>query len=176
MKKIRLLTLLALMLGSIVPTQAQEKQNDATWEETISFLNKNISKLNIPGGTYLHSVNETKLEQFSDSRSNISRRVDLIELKSAKFTNSTNEGHNCKNFNQIKLDFTKNTVSIFLLDDEYYLENHFFIPLCGKYIDEPSCRCVTNLWNEQDIFIQRFLKAFKHLAYLANEKRKESKF
>ncbi len=42
MRKIKILTLLALMLGSIVTTQAQERQNDTTWEETIQFFKDNM--------------------------------------------------------------------------------------------------------------------------------------
>ena len=37
-------------------------------------------------------------------------------------------------------------------------------------------KCSGIVWDEDDEFVRRMLKALKHLAYLANEKRSKSKF
>ena len=51
--------------------------------------------------------------------------------------------------------------------------SRIYIPLC-VYVND--FKCEKNLFELNDKFLKRLETAFKHLAYLANEKRKKSKF
>lgn len=185
MRKIKTLTLLVLMLGSIVTTQAQEKQNDATWEETIEFLRDNISKFNIIQ-TYKKSYKDTpsKIEnKYTIERDLIIAnsgdwlfKADLRELKAVLIAKRLGSSDKQPVYH-FQLEFTKNSVSSRYNDGEEPKGKHIIISLCEYiYITKEDSSCSDPLWKIDDEFVQRMLKAFKHLAYLANEKRKESKF
>lgn len=163
MKNLKFLIVLTLLLTGTVATQAQEKQNDATWEETIEFLKNNTNVLNWTepysrDRKHKHSVNITNeklifktIRVFSDgSGGKITKTLMLKDLIKAGYSGAKSR--------YIRL--TANGDLITVSDYQSYNSGTLALPL-PKNIDDMA---------------GRILKAFKHLAYLANEKRKESKF
>lgn len=167
---------LALFITSLTLTFAQEKQNDATWEETIEFLKNNIDRFShsedqtLSTGKHLisnyeYSIEGNFLKNTTPNWCNV--KTDLIQLKNVTLTS-----------NGIKLFLNKNAVVTTFIDSrnkQYYTD--YRISWCKTLVRENNeLTCKESYWNDSDEFIQRMYKAFKHLAYLANEKRKQSKF
>ena len=174
MKK-TILTLI-LFITTLSVTFAQETQSDATWEETTQFIKKNIDKFShsvdqtLSTGEHLISNYEFSIEgNFLNSLTPnwCIVKIDLLQLKNVTL-----------NSDGIKLFLDKNSVvSTFIKkgNKQYYSE--YKIMWCKTLIREnEEFKCKESYWNESDEFVQRMYKAFKHLAYLANEKRKQSKF
>lgn len=161
MRKIRLLTFLALMLGSIVSTQAQEKQNDATWEETVEFINDNLQ--------YAIPITEFKQEEIKcEILNNEKLKIEVIKIK---------DGERCTYKYTHIIPLRK------LKEARYYIVHGEGVELefAGKYVKTLTCKwsnfaSVSRIVFSSQELAKRMAKAFKHLAYLANEKRKESKF
>ena len=153
MKSTKILIILTLLLGSTISIQAQEKQNDATWEETIEFLKGNIQ--------YMESTNKS--------------RISNIKLDNKTLEYRINFGSDYSYFHIVQINLNKlNSVSL-------TSKNNIELNLIGDFViksgqDNEKHR-QNNDWVKFDKSIRdKMLKAFKHLAYLANEKRKESKF
>lgn len=176
--------LLIVLITSGFTINAQTKQNDATWEETVEFLKENIGKFS----KTLHSTN-AKTKQFSvPFKTN-------YEIVNGKIGNTQTGGYIWQaslsdlveavikenDGGSIVLYFTKNAVTVSVpVDNGGYEEqkrNDFPISFCVKEtIQNYKVSCNKSQWNTNDSEVQRTLKAFKHLAYLANQKRKKSKF
>jgi hypothetical protein len=180
MKKTLLIITLFIGFGNV---NAQDASNDATWGETIGFLKSNISKFDmtlIRFGTSdgykgvtkeSYEIKESVLERLTVSLSNTSInnetwKADLKELVSV--------GELSEKTQSLLLNFTKNSV---LIDDFEYTQRQdlFSIVLCSKK-NVVTNACDRYEWKKEDEFVQRMVKAFQHLAYLAKEKRKKSKF
>ncbi|PHR71879.1 MAG: hypothetical protein COA67_05675 [Lutibacter sp.] len=152
------LTLLIIVLGFSFNTFAQ--LNDATWEETISFLKENMHHLQLrgpngPGGSFTENSEidnyylKTVRSWFEKDSSK-----DYIQYIHMKLTDlraaSLNKDGNIRLYGKTKLAY--NHRPNFEPDNDMHLK----------------CR---------DSFMKdRILKAFKHLAYLAQEKKGGSKF
>jgi len=143
------LVLVSLVLFTLT-LSAQEKQNDATWEETIEFLKKNIHYLNKTSGSRKHAY-EIDDEQIVKNR--------YLGKNESKYILRLND-----------------------LDKIVYENNRYFIYSYGKYVKNEVNGI---LRNHSDFFpvggeigknYLRVIKALEHLAYLANNKRPESKF
>lgn len=162
---------------------AQEKQNDATWEETIEFLSENIMKLDIKQ-TYsmdfyrFHAYEldgdmfgkKIKFFNYDEYRKTLHFSANPKDLKEASWDiESDNKG--------IRLTFEGSSVKVKMRyydgsesDEPGERYDYTFISLCKDFF------CKELWYKESEPIIQRKLKAFKHLAYLANEERKKSKF
>ena len=143
---------------------AQGKQNDATWEETIAFLNKYSS--------YFTSVDENHrnfkikisretitiyaewIDSFNNNRFCIKKEAMLKKLKKA-FVHKYDSGEVI-----IVIDFTGNYVSK-------------FFAVCSSTDDSPRSLNRLELGCTDSEILPRIKKALQHLAYLAIEKRKE---
>lgn len=168
MRKIKTLTLLALMLGSIVT--AQEKQNDATWEETVDFIKENLQYAVADPEYFEKKVKYTIID-------NKELEYKVLEVSSDDcFWKSTNNIPLNKIEKASYIDYTK---------DSYYKENNIYCALKIKtseeYIKYSNCK-KTRFGKEINLLFSSvqltkcMVKAFNHLAFLAKEKRKESKF
>ena len=157
MRKIKLLTLLALMLGSIVTTQAQEKQNDATWEETIEFLNKYVK--------HFEGV----------SRGDIKQELTVIDNNNLIIIFY----YNCTY--KIPLYKLKDVTNDYGSEFKLTLTGDYAIRFCAKKefeqnSEDRQTKTSLVLLNVDDTEMRpRLEKAFRHLAYLATEKRKKER-
>lgn len=152
-RKLSVAVLLFIAIALITNVNAQEKQNDATWEETVEFINMQKGKVNY--AFKWGKVEDVPLKEFH------------IE---GKVLNSKNEG-NCR----YGLDLSK-----LLSAQEINLnENKYPMPMMkltftGNY---NICEGFDEKFNEvyyaiTDVEMRsRVLKAFKHLAFLATQKR-----
>jgi hypothetical protein len=168
-------TVITLLLISLsFTTYAQEKQNDATWEECIEFINVNIysilrytymDKGNSPWG-YNYSINNTKFIAKKNSAYKPEYSLILSNLKVAEkgpkygTINTKHVGEHCNNFGTI----TIRTTNDLKMGEEY----------TGTSNDVSDTQMILII--EDDEMRERMLKAFKQIAYLAAEKRKDSKF
>lgn len=161
MKTIQLF-LIAIFFISFTNTKAQEKQNDATWEETIKFINNN--KINIVGNACCVGKYETKLFNIVD-------HIITLETKNAKYGYFLNP----------KADLT------FLKKAQFYTYSagRYKYVLQLDFMDElviidtdrgSSTSAYLKFEISSELMGKKLEKAFQHLAYLATEKRKESKF
>lgn len=162
MKKI---VLIATVLLSSITLNAQEKQNDATWEETTRFIKKHLDKIDkyviapffdndtpslkveITDNGYLHMVRND-----DEHRHNV--KFDLGFLSEVRFRDG----------NKVGLYFSKTKEFIKYFkgrnDWEKRIINENSIDLIYKYDSELN---------------PRVAKAWKHLAYLATKKREEAR-
>lgn len=150
MKK-ALLLLLTVLTFSV--TIAQEKQNDATWEETVKFLEENIRYLN--GDTEYHSQelvieNLDKLIVSGKAFDNGNEWTYTLILKDIKkvFLSTINK-------NQIRLNAYGKVIK---------QNDGKLFPAIGIYYR-----------NKEDM-ANRIIKAFKQIAYYNHQRQKESKF
>lgn len=165
---------------------AQEKQNDATWEETIDFLQKNVAvfltkeEIVVNGGKNRYYVNTEEIK-FENGFMKVFKHmyaknafdlhphasVDLSKLNNVEFK-VINDA------NVLILNFEPNSVlsSVLEVPNETKRTSVFHFSNCIIRGDV----CVEYAWFKNDEIIVRLEKAFKHLAYLANEERKKSKF
>lgn len=193
--------ILTILFGMINLSKAQEKQNDATWEETIEFIKENIENFNsslevrskqiTTESKFNSNIEDNKLVQVSiqsvitypnnarESKkySTEIRKVKLKDIVKAKFERSPG------GFDLLSLYFIENSVN-----QEYKMQStgkevegkvsSITVVGCEKAYrySDGRIKCEGEFWNKNNESIQRILKAFKHLAYLASEKRKESKF
>ena len=168
--------LLAILLSTgIGLTNAQEKQNDATWNETIEFLTDNLQytapvKGNFETFVECKIVNNDFLVQkkiqstyYGEVNScefnyNLSfDKIDIIEVNSYANTDIT------PILFKLKGDLVKNIKSCKgstwgRRNGEIEFTNNLSISFPNKDL------------------ANRMAQAFRHLVYLANEKRKQSKF
>jgi len=142
---------------------AQEKQSDATWEETINFLVQNSAYIddsvdhsrngtgyNISNFRIEDSVLYWTVNQENDS--NIHNQQQLPLQKLLKCTLEKEAVSKYNHPNTIKLKLT----------GEYAVYGPYTIDYARFYIDDVEMR-------------PRILKAFQHLTFLATEKRKKER-
>ncbi|MEO1051541.1 MAG: hypothetical protein AAFX87_13000 [Bacteroidota bacterium] len=153
--------LIVLVMGFTTTSNAQDASNNATWEETIDFLEEFLPNFNntIDAHTYIFNFDGTTLDkkrkyQFNDGKKCTDNwKGDINYIKSVSV-----------NSNFIRIQFTGNLVSM-----QTQCEN------VDAGIATYQDIFLVNLLEKKDLN-QRLLKALKHLAYLAKEKRKKSKF
>jgi hypothetical protein len=178
MKTIQLLIVIIFLSVSTFST-AQDASNDATWEETISFLKDFVPKFN---HTDLYLPDETRSRNYSyeiENNTLISTenwrngnkevyKADLLELK---------EVYISKNSGDIVLRYTGKVVtgkSSWLSDSNKAAQ---FINLVSKNGDNGDYFKIIEYFSPiESENTQRLYKALQHLTYLAIEKRKSSKF
>lgn len=161
---------------------SQDKQNDATWEETIDFLKEYVSYLNykskkISGRIYKsHITYHQKIKvdskeiiverYFTNTKSNYCSKDDIetVRMNLKDLIGTSRQG-------SLILKSNGNLVSLTSID--CYNDN-------GKTGFSENVDLVDYFWislntNDKNT-INRIEKAFVHLAYLAKEKRQKSKF
>lgn len=156
MKTIKLITL-TLFIGFVTITNAQDETNDATWEETISFLKKNNDKISNDFEDFkLYIDNDKIIMKFENSHGLKFRKS--FELKYFKEVNIfPSSGH-----------ITINLVGNYIKEEVLYSNQKEW----EKWDDND---------NKVDIKVNdtewkpRIGKALQHLAYLASKKRKEKR-
>lgn len=143
---------------------AQEKQNDATWEETIEFINKNkgfLSCYQEPFGYHFNcnikdiQINENTLkvryQYIKSNEKSMSEKEQWFEVKLHKISRVD------------KLN-NKNIIRFFTTGKNIHFKSEYFIDHDKKVYFFPV---------EDTEMFPRLLKAFKQLAYLATKKREE---
>lgn len=153
----QLILTLTLFTTTLTVTFSQEKQSDATWEETIQFIKQNSS--------FMGDGLEFKNVQY-----------DINFIENLQF-NSYIMKYNVNNtISEIDLSKLNNLVEI-----EDNPENRFFLELTGKYAkktfvyydESPTIKHMNRvalIVSDNDMAI-RIKKAFQHLTYLAIQKR-----
>lgn len=159
--------------------KAQTKQNDASWYETIKFLRDNIHYFNVKS-VYV-SNGRKSTSQFMIS---ISNNYDLTvrRVSSGYLSNSTtNWKVSLYDLTDAKMSpgfikFLKSSVDV---NNGKSKTQQLFLPL-NKYREYKTANGKDELVKATPILTEdmknRIKKAWIHLAYLANEKRKKSKF
>ena len=163
-----------LLIILLVPTfhmKAQEKQNDATWEETVDFLKENLPRLDRTAQPPLQTINieDNHLKIKNDLAHNTwYYEVDLENFQDFQIENSKSRSNETDIY--YILNFEKKTVRRTYSNlNKSDIFSEMVIRLCwGNQCD------LNDIKNTK--LINRLSKAFEHLAYLAEEKRKESKF
>lgn len=166
MKTLKTLLLTATLIISSLTATAQEKQNDATWEETIEFLNKHSDMLmwydNVGGiekwkkFDKIHFVSEdnttflrleySRVDSKWSMSGSYSANFDLKFIKNVIWTESSQWGKN-----HMRINFTR--------------EQPFFTKRGSSPRDFHSFKLSDSEIN------RRYYKALQQLAYLAKEKR-----
>lgn len=171
MKTLKSLLLTTALMITSLTTTAQEKQSDATWEETIEFLSNYsdmMMKFNnvqdVMDWEKFHKVNFVseenttflRLEYFWGDGDSWSTNFDLKYIENVVWKEGDgNDGiwRNRKNY--IRINFTRPQPSFFNNEKSDY--EGLSIKLSDSEINK------------------RYLKAFQHLAYLAKEKREAAR-
>lgn len=159
----------------------------------MKFLGENIDKFNhktskklIEDSGEIHNYDLDDMHYFNITDGEIYYRESNLEgewrglledLESASiFYDKMSE---CEH---LMLAFTNNSIEVYYSsNDKTYYRDFVRIQFSTDitYIEEgEDTRTVCNKfkWSSEDEFVQRMLKALKHLAFLANEKRSKSKF
>ncbi|WP_025664797.1 hypothetical protein [Aquimarina megaterium] len=146
--------IIILLLGLVSTTYAQDKSNDATWEETIGFLRKYSDKLEdvkkIDDKYIMYIYNTSVTETVIDLNY-------LLEIEGYKksqigdghYLTLVLTGNYCYTRSNLSGKWEKNGLNL--------RNNYFIIPIADKE------------WQV------RFLKAFQHLAYLAIKRRENQR-
>lgn len=157
MKINKLLLLLTLITFNLSTSNAQNASNDATWDETISFINRNIQFTYLTGYTVSKS---------------------LIVGNNLIINFSRNDGYGTVWLNNYILPIDKIKTAegsgdtlVLLLQGKYVKNERFEVK--KKYAT----------LNDSDIYLffdkklnPRMVKAFQHIGYLNTERNKKSKF
>lgn len=154
------------MLGSILTTQAQQRQNDATWQETVDFIEKNMKYLE---NSKLYETIDVILTDY----------FIIIQYEQ----HNLNKDLYCEGIYKIPVN---------MLDQIYVFESIVHFKTTEKNIQLKYKNCRGYPWIDNNgkkefkkvaylkfatkDLATRIGKAFKHYVYLANEKRKKSKF
>ncbi|PHR71878.1 MAG: hypothetical protein COA67_05670 [Lutibacter sp.] len=152
------LTILIILLGFSCNSFAQEKQNDATWNETIEFLKNQLNERveYESGREYANSfkITSTTLTTYFKA---------VIPTK-----------HSVTSTETIKL----NNLLVVNVNDEKFIKEVIVIRTVNKSVLSNTGRLsyIAVLRINDEFERNRILKAFKHLTYLAQEKNGKSKF
>jgi hypothetical protein len=154
MKKSLLIIALFIGLGNV---NAQDASNDATWEETIEFINENL--------------------QYANGQDNDFSIIEDIYLKENKIfvyyaSESGRKKKNILPLNKIKSADDWDTHCAIWFTGNYSISEY------TKSNGEKDSTYKTNngeLYFEKELRL-RMIKAFNHIAYLNSEKKKKSKF
>lgn len=148
----------SLFLTTTFFCNAQDASNDATWEETIQFINKYSSKL---GDTNyrsdLYKITGYELENNMVNRHGVNHKktVDLKYLDTVKIYEVEINLYLTGNYSKWYTKYSN--TELILRTDEF------------AYSDEFSFYVSDKEW------CKRIGKAFQHLAYLATKKREEER-
>lgn len=145
-----LLLIIALFIG-IGNVNAQDDTNDATWEETIQFINSKSD--------YYSSMTDREFKSF------IIKNNTLIIYRK----------HDDKP--HVKADLTKLSSS-YILGTSMYPKASIGLVFTGNYVYPDDCCSPADQINIQVLdkeMRERFYKSTQHLAYLATKKRNELK-
>jgi len=186
---IKILTLSLFLCITTIST-AQDASNDATWEETVDFIKSKLGSMRAPHNTKKY---EGHLQEFDLSNELINRKLFII--KDIELIN--NEGYFTQ-FLEVDLENIINSRRVDIIEYEISENGEnkkgIRLTLSGKngveqnyervqYEDAlKSKRSTKRAFEKLDIIIEdsdmliRLDKAFQHIAYLAKEKRKQSKF
>ena len=193
MKK-KLAVYIMLFLGSTISVAAQNAENDATWEETISFISRHLEYLNKGRAVTEYDMylperegSSFVLDQFNQSRKNKlfcswgpkeewhgrqnSAIVDLLKLKDVYGSNSNFSG------NGIMLKCSGDYIEGTSFRIEQKSES---LPFGGtrtwpeKKVNKYKTDYIT-LYVEDDEMYGRIKKAFQHLAFLATNQREAAR-
>lgn len=166
MKTLQTLTTFLLLFISL-STTGQEKQSDATWKETVDFLNK--YKNHITSGEYSDCITKRVIEwpvkNISISQSNLTIKFGS-KYNSTEFIKFVVTLNKIDNFSSGRLRTTGDYI-------EVYSERKCDWNLDG-YVSLKSTTIKTNNLNfriTDNEMRSRIYKAFQHLTYLAEEKR-----
>lgn len=138
-------------------TNAQEKQNDATWDETIGFIEKYKEKLHFD--KYLNSFGRSiasRDEETNRKHNKVARFENQIESKKYLNVNmfySNGRSHGGMSFpiiTLVKAELNNNSLILF---------------------SSNGSKIYFNIYDTY--YKDRLFKAFSHLAYLAVEKKKK---
>lgn len=167
-----LLTLFICILFTI-PSIAQEKQSDATWVETVEFINKYKNHINLYGFYSCESFE--KISSISFENNKVLIKIDYSESKLAKIKDMKYsadllklESSSSQNDGCLGIEFT-NKVAY-----EGYYMNVRLGEREYNYVKDSGYPWLKLRIDDSELLI-RYEKAFKHLAYLATQKREESK-
>ena len=150
--------LLSLCLTITFFCNAQDASNDATWGETIQFINKHSSKL---GDKYfrsdLYKITGYELENNMVNRHGVNHKktVDLEYLDTVKVYEGQIKLYLTGNYRKWYTKYT-NTELILRTDELAYSDQFSF------YVSDKE-------------WCKRIGKAFQHLAYLATKKREQAR-
>ena len=166
MKTIQLLTL-ALFISLTTFTNAQDASNNATWEETIDFLNKNKQHFSVD---WIKDELRTTFSNF--------------HIENYKYLTIKRDGAHRVSTDTIDLDYLF-TVQVESEQGHFY-ENWIWLELSsedyGKRVFKKKIENkdnfktdITSFYIKDKIMFARIAKAFQHLAYLAIKKREEER-
>jgi hypothetical protein len=168
MKKNSLIILFVVF--SVIKIYSQEKQNDATWNETINFLEDNLRL--IKGKIIFSNIFKTETIETTLSFDKSSITVKNIS-RSDNFSTKDNRSINLLDLYSVQLVKGSDYSYLRLLPRTEGLVK------CEEDDGFSACNFIELAINSQELK-QRALKAFKHLAYLSNkrfnEKKSKSKF
>jgi hypothetical protein len=163
MKKISLIILFVVF--SVIKIYSQEKQNDATWNETINFLEDNLRL--IKGKIIFSNIFKTETIETTLSFDKSSITVKNIS-RSDNLSTKDNRSLNLLDLSSAKLTKGDGYSYIMLLPRINGLVK------CEEEYGFSACNFIEIGINSEELK-QRTLKAFKHLAYLSNERYAEKK-
>ncbi|MDO1502107.1 hypothetical protein Q2T40_18380 [Winogradskyella maritima] len=155
----------------------QEKQNHATWEETVAFIDKYIAKASL---LELNAMNNTyKINNFNVSINNDLLKITINQYSKESFKYGYDRTH--------KIYRTQLNYNLTDLVSSKWMYLHFrksqLVTINGKNNvsgnmdfthDEKLKSFKITGFDDADLK-DRLNKAFKHLAYLATEKRKKER-
>ena len=184
-------TLIMSLLFCSVNIQAQTSANTANWYETIEFLEEYIPEV-LPRWSYLDNCELKKMKEniVIEDNSIIFEINNEYSAKLCKNNQTVKWGGSTKSLNLKRLlsvDINPNHI-ILTASDSYVKQefrnreessNQFKIELnhtVGGLKERTCCGLESSTSNYNSPKIQRLYKAFQHLAFLAGEKRKKSKF
>ncbi|WP_147679198.1 hypothetical protein [Algibacter pacificus] len=180
---------LILCITSLTLTFAQEKQNDAAWEETIGFLKEYLPQFSndfialdkckdIISQRIQFTIDDTKIYKktseegvviFGNNSSSAlyakNYELKLLEIDSVSISESGIKLHATDKY-VLENNKKRNSSYLFLNLSYYFAESYEF---CNKKVPEAK-------YNFKSEKVQRLYKALNHLAYLAREKKKKNKF
>jgi hypothetical protein len=174
MKKLNLLIIVAFLLFGLTKTNAQDSSNDATWEETIEFINKNSNY-------FIHSSDGGIVRKIKITNTILYFEIEFRDKIPSYYRRENKTG----DIYSKKADLEKLlSVDFNLLTEPDQMNKHYIIlTFSGKYVLATNLNDSSNIYKYDwlglylnDIEIHpRLGKAFKHLAYLAQEKRKKER-
>ena len=164
--KIFKLTLLVFLIAFTTTTYAQDASNDATWEETVEFVIKQVK-------LFEHTRTHIKTERFSKTTYYVNDDIFYRKTTWQDGSYSMSQGNleNLKKVNlrdsYIGLNFTPNSV-LDTQDDDYSVRGDSMGIMLNSLLDKGKYK-ISFEWEKEDNQVQRLYRAFQHLAYLAGE-------
>ncbi|MBD3616913.1 MAG: hypothetical protein HUJ22_10105 [Gracilimonas sp.] len=176
------LLLVVFFLTFSVPALAQEKQSDATWEETVDFIKSKKSYIEVKFRFYADTWRGTKSELIATSKIESLYSTSMNFKYYKKADKAVGEKANASVSARLSFYDLKN-----VFDPNYgFPYSDFALRTTGENIcvstqadnydySYRNCERVIGIDVEDTEMRPRILKAFKHLAYLATEYREEQR-